>query len=93
MEKGLKKMKERKKGSTSRSPWTPFTPQPLHGKLKKFNLVQSSNEFMDSPLNHLFGMWQERVHMEPSQLVDKEARVEQVWIFNLFAMEALRSQS
>ena len=47
---------------------------------------------MDSPLNHLFGMLQERVHMEPSKLVDKEARVEKVWIFDFFAMEALRSQ-
>ena len=44
---------------------------------------------MDSPLNHLIGILQERVHMEPSQLVDKEARVEKVWIFNFLAMEAL----
>jgi len=35
-------------------------------------LVQSSNEFMDSPLIHLFGIWQEGVHMEPSQLKDKK---------------------
>jgi hypothetical protein len=35
LEKGLKK-EERKKGSISNSPWTPFTPQPLHGKIKKF---------------------------------------------------------
>ena len=48
---------------------------------------------MDSPLNHLFGALQEKVHMESSQLVDKEAIVEKVWIFNSFAMEALRSQS
>ena len=38
---------------------------------------------MDSPLNHLFGVLQERFHMESSQLMDKEARVEKVWIFNL----------
>ena len=72
MEKGLKKMKERKKGSTSSIPWTPFTPQPLHDFL--LEVVPS---------------YVKRVHMEPSQLVDKEARVEKVWIFNLFSMEAL----
>jgi hypothetical protein len=27
LEEGLKKIEERKKGSTSSSPWTPFTPQ------------------------------------------------------------------
>jgi len=36
LEKGLKKMKEREKGSISSSPWTLFTPQPFDGKLKKF---------------------------------------------------------
>jgi len=29
LEKGLKKMKERKKGSTGSSPWTPFTLNPF----------------------------------------------------------------
>jgi len=48
LEKGLKKMKERKKGSTSRSPWTPFTPQPLHGELKKNHPL-----FLDSSPNDL----------------------------------------
>ena len=47
----------------SSSSWTPFTPQPLHGKLKKNHL-----HFLGNPLIHLFGMVQEKAHVEPSQV-------------------------
>ena len=48
MEKELNKMKERKEGSISNSPWTPSTPQPLHGELKRNHL-----HFLDSSPNGL----------------------------------------
>ena len=40
-------------------------------------------------MNHVFGVLQERVHKESRQLVDKEARVEKVWIFNLVPWKLL----
>jgi len=43
--------------------WTPFTPQPHHGKLKK-----NHRHFLGNPLIHLFGMVQEKAHVEPSQV-------------------------
>jgi hypothetical protein len=56
-------MKEMKGESISSNSWTPFTPQPLHGKLKTNHL-----HFLDNPLIHLFGMMQEEAHLEPSQV-------------------------
>jgi len=58
--------------------WTPFTPQPLHCKLKKNHL-----HFLDNPLIHLFGMMQEKAHVKPSQVWMRNVWVKEAWILNL----------
>ena len=64
--------------------WTPFTPQPLHCKLKKNHL-----HFLDNPLIHLFGMLQEEVHMEPSHVWMRNVWVKEAWILNLLIWKLL----
>ena len=60
------------------------TPQPLHGKLEKNHL-----HFLGNPLIHLFGMMQEEVHMEPSQVWMGNVWVKEPWILNLLLWKLL----
>ena len=81
-------MKERKEESINSSLWTPSTPQPLHGKLKK-----NHQHFLDNPLIHLFEMTQEEVHNGAKPSWMRKCVSEGSLDPQPFAMEALRSQS